>query len=1417
MVPRANANAIAICCCCCLLLAPTTSAPPPSPADPAHDLFFVHTSSETTLSMVASCSVESAARFNPGAQVVLHSNTWTEKAIAHLPPNVQLQRFDLPRLFHGTPLQAWFRQAARWKKGFPLNNLSNGIRLVLLWRYGGTYLDTDMVVVKNLARSLYRNAVGVEADEGELEKILHMEGNYGLNINTAAFVNFQARNAFIELLMHRFVEEFAGDVWGWNGPGLLTRTWKDWNNDHEVSGDSHVQILSKNALYPIKWHELSHLFDPIQKHKDIVELVSGKSLAVHLWQSLLSSHLPFSKEDSVLSMLMSFACPMTHSTRFLPSRKPLDRLLPAPMLSRRASTCATSKPWTICDAQLIIDQPPVGIQFRAGEDRIVVSFVVEVEEDAGAEVFSKMIEDPTRIDVCMTLAKKDANGRDDLQSWCTPLALVRAGNSSLLLPPHAITPGQHSLFAHLVDKETHGVSKASVTTFNVDFREWKLERQGNAFSSAFWSFTGSGSTSTKQRAPQQQGVQPLTCLFIHSISTDDKSVDMPSFNFIDEGLVPAIHRQHAGRLLRSWIWGPGYPGYDPTLSLASNVETRFGSTAVFDMLVYLPPPWPDDDSASLPRQVAALSRVSGDAILAFRQAETTDTELVYRRMRTLHATLLLGTYAHQLDSLTMQPMFSTFGNTTRPFMVAHLPHCAAPNVYSSAGFAVPEADRNVDVLMTGSLEPSVYPFRARLAQLLVEMHRQEKENGVKPPFSTAVRAHPGYSLATRKDAEMQLKHYAATLAKSKIVLITPSKYGMGLAKYLEAQLSGALIVGAIPFERQEYFRRFVVEIKASDEDTNIVRTIKWWLDHPAEREARALIGWTLARRQTWDDWLVWLSRAAKAHRSGWASNVVHSGAAQADGAYGQSVWSSLEASTGMPLVHDDGTADVHQHIAKTGTQRRGNSAYHQQHDPNQQHHLLSRVVLRGCSTRGAVLFDGDDFDADMMKSLFLHAAATSKEGSQRLFHGFTSSSATSEDWFDTMWLCNNLPAVVTQSIVFGSLRSGQTINTFPGSFQAANDKVQLCRHLRRAFPDSLRTFYLPCYVLHDSGHRLELANIIGEARGLGKGLAFLLKPRHARSRAKSKGFRRVDEHYLQRALVLDADQASAHSKNGGGIAQVYLNNTMQLPELGYRTFDVRVFALISEFSSSAEFGNMQSGITKIWVHRRGFARVYHFDQTEQVHGRGDTGDASSLSSYDSCDTSPEQHTRSLGCVLHSFFKVEDRARAWLSIRRAVGKAVLGLREPLSGAHTTGRRCPAGSCYQIIRADVVVHEDGNAYVVDLDSSPSSSMQNPRADGNVLAGGVLQDAWRLLGLTGPVERITTAGMRELLALAGSPVSLSVSEEFSLVRMWREWEHRGGFELAIPDEHLFKHDLDIKRLSAGQTEARVTAAFFDLLART
>ena len=256
-----------------------------------------------------------------------------------MPPNVRIKSLNPTHIFRHLPtMKQWYRKSRTWKKGFPLNNLSNALRLAIILKQGGTYLDTDMVVVKPLSEAP-SNAVGIEVEvEVEVENNeennetpspkIHISKQINgvtntTTINTAAFINFEKNNPFVQKLVDRFVQEYNGELWGHNGPGLLTRTWQDYDQN---TNDLH--LMSKKYLYPIGWHEIDQLFDPIHMHENIVRLVSGSSFAVHMWQSLLIGHIKYADENSVLSHLFKFACPTTHETLFVPTRLPLLRMMP---------------------------------------------------------------------------------------------------------------------------------------------------------------------------------------------------------------------------------------------------------------------------------------------------------------------------------------------------------------------------------------------------------------------------------------------------------------------------------------------------------------------------------------------------------------------------------------------------------------------------------------------------------------------------------------------------------------------------------------------------------------------------------------------------------------------------------------------------------------------------------------------------------------------------------------------------------------------------------------------------------------------------------------------------------------------------------------------------------------------------------
>lgn len=68
---------------------------------------------------------------------------------------------DTDNIFKDTPLERWAQNIPQYKSSSNyFSHLTDAMRLALLWKYGGVYLDTDAVVIRNLEN--VRNALGVQ-------------------------------------------------------------------------------------------------------------------------------------------------------------------------------------------------------------------------------------------------------------------------------------------------------------------------------------------------------------------------------------------------------------------------------------------------------------------------------------------------------------------------------------------------------------------------------------------------------------------------------------------------------------------------------------------------------------------------------------------------------------------------------------------------------------------------------------------------------------------------------------------------------------------------------------------------------------------------------------------------------------------------------------------------------------------------------------------------------------------------------------------------------------------------------------------------------------------------------------------------------------------------------------------------------
>ncbi|NXE91708.1 A4GAT galactosyltransferase, partial [Menura novaehollandiae] len=275
--------------------------PPRSPGN----VFFVETSEQTNPSYLFSCSVESAARTHPGSSVVVLMKGLA-KGNASLPkhwafsllscfPNVQIQPLDLPELFSGTPLKKWYLWPLRHWEPYFLPVLSDACRIVLMWKFGGIYLDTDFIVLKNLQN--LTNALGIESDD----------------VLNGAFLSFKPKHKFMELCMQDFVQNYNGWIWGHQGPELLTRVFKKWCSLRTIRSTScnGVRALAPEAVYPIPWQNWKKLFEAVNA-LELHKLLKN-TYAVHIWNKLSHGTRLEIPSQALLAQLYSQFCPATYA------------------------------------------------------------------------------------------------------------------------------------------------------------------------------------------------------------------------------------------------------------------------------------------------------------------------------------------------------------------------------------------------------------------------------------------------------------------------------------------------------------------------------------------------------------------------------------------------------------------------------------------------------------------------------------------------------------------------------------------------------------------------------------------------------------------------------------------------------------------------------------------------------------------------------------------------------------------------------------------------------------------------------------------------------------------------------------------------------------------------------------------------
>jgi lactosylceramide 4-alpha-galactosyltransferase len=159
--------------------------------------FFIESSGNGALSYRQACTVESLALHNPNlivnvlfTDVKINTSLDTVQKLVENYANVQLISINVDEYMAGTLMEHWY-QCTNWRRGsYHVVNLSDALRLLTVYKFGGYYFDLDVIFVRPVTS--YRNFVAAVDREIVNNNVIHAD----------------AKHPFIELAIDDFVTNF---------------------------------------------------------------------------------------------------------------------------------------------------------------------------------------------------------------------------------------------------------------------------------------------------------------------------------------------------------------------------------------------------------------------------------------------------------------------------------------------------------------------------------------------------------------------------------------------------------------------------------------------------------------------------------------------------------------------------------------------------------------------------------------------------------------------------------------------------------------------------------------------------------------------------------------------------------------------------------------------------------------------------------------------------------------------------------------------------------------------------------------------------------------------------------------------------------------------------------------------------------
>lgn len=280
---------------------------PLSKLNPKTNIFFIRTSgSQKTnekqfhIGSRQACAIESAARQNPKQNIFvllvdtddLDANNGLEQiltstVLSHY-SNIYFICTTLDEVARDTIAYNWLKTGKIMDTWFVVNNIADVIRLLVLFKYGGTYMDTDIISMQNID-IFGNNFAAAEASDSINNALMNFDNN-------------SIGKKFVTEMILDVINNYNGYVWAQQGPRLITKMFIKYCSIKDVKKMERdfckgLNVISQEQVYAIPWYQ-RHIFfneNELERGRDMLK----NSTITHLWNSM-TKHIKVDKSRDIL-------------------------------------------------------------------------------------------------------------------------------------------------------------------------------------------------------------------------------------------------------------------------------------------------------------------------------------------------------------------------------------------------------------------------------------------------------------------------------------------------------------------------------------------------------------------------------------------------------------------------------------------------------------------------------------------------------------------------------------------------------------------------------------------------------------------------------------------------------------------------------------------------------------------------------------------------------------------------------------------------------------------------------------------------------------------------------------------------------------------------------------------------------------